>query len=1041
MRNFKVSSTWLSGLAFLASGLIVPSGIVMAQDEGDEQLEEITVTGSRISSQNITAASPVMSINMDELNLKQTTNIERVFRDLPITIPGDGENVNNGTGGQSTIDLRGLGQGRSLILMDGKRVAPYDIDGIASTDVIPVNMVKRVDIVTGGASAVYGSDAMSGAVNFILRDDFEGFEIDFGWSETDSGVAVAGGGQDSTSINVLFGAAFDDGRGHVVIGGGHNERGQILLAEREYSIFGVSSTTGSGLGAPPARPASDCEGGTEHTTDPSTGVGSTTAMPGTLNLRSGHDFQFRDNGDLVLGRCAQFNFNPFNLIQTPMERWQATTIASYSFNDNVEFYGRASFSANESTFEIAPSGTFGSTFTIPVGNPFFNAAAQTLIVNDLNAGAVTAAADVQAAIAALLAQPPPLSADDMATLAALQATAAADPLGFLAVGIHDLNNDGVFDATESFTSTARRRTLELGVRSAIYDTDYFQYVVGVRGQLPGAMEAWDYDLSYSRGESDFIETRDGFTNLTNLALGINTVSATQCETIQGVVTGAPCTPINVFGPVGSITAEQREAGFFIAIASDLRKSTQTIYSGSVSGTIDALRIPLAEDGLSVAFGLEFSELTATSSPDECLKLQPASCGGGAGGFRLPIIGAYDSDEYFVEAILPIVQGRTGFENLGIEVGYRSADYDVQGSTESWKAGISWEIMPGFRLRFMEQEAVRVANVGELFQPVTTGLDNARLDPCSIGPAGYVPPVAGSELFNLCVQTGMLPGQVGTVADIIAGQINVFNGTNLLALPTPEEASTTTFGFVWEPDMFDFLTATTLSIDYYDIQINNYIAEPTGQEALDLCYVLADPTCLAGVVRSAGALGETGTGIPAFVTNFVLYEAEGIDFVLNTGFDAGNIGEFAVSLTAHQYLTNEFQTTLAQPIVDCKGRYGTSCDPVPEFRSVLRFSWFREQFDASLNWRHIGDMDAQSNEAAALFEAFRSVDAQDYIDLSFGYEYRDIGRISFLVTNAFDEDPPILGSDTGTTAFNNANTFSSLYDTVGRVYSVNLRFTF
>jgi len=242
-------------------------------------------------------------------------------------------------------------------------------------------------------------------------------------------------------------------------------------------------------------------------------------------------------------------------------------------------------------------------------------------------------------------------------------------------------------------------------------------------------------------------------------------------------------------------------------------------------------------------------------------------------------------------------------------------------------------------------------------------------------------------------------------------------------------------------MFDFLTATTLSIDYYDIQINNYIAEPTGQEALDLCYVLADPTCLAGVVRSAGALGETGTGIPAFVTNFVLYEAEGIDFVLNTGFDAGNIGEFAVSLTAHQYLTNEFQTTLAQPIVDCKGRYGTSCDPVPEFRSVLRFSWFREQFDASLNWRHIGDMDAQSNEAAALFEAFRSVDAQDYIDLSFGYEYRDIGRISFLVTNAFDEDPPILGSDTGTTAFNNANTFSSLYDTVGRVYSVNLRFTF
>jgi outer membrane receptor protein involved in Fe transport len=147
------------------------------------------------------------------------------------------------------------------------------------------------------------------------------------------------------------------------------------------------------------------------------------------------------------------------------------------------------------------------------------------------------------------------------------------------------------------------------------------------------------------------------------------------------------------------------------------------------------------------------------------------------------------------------------------------------------------------------------------------------------------------------------------------------------------------------------------------------------------------------------------------------------------------------LTAHQYLTNEFQTTLAQPIVDCKGIYGTSCDPVPEFRSVLRLSWFREQFDASLNWRHIGDMDAQADEAAALFAAFRSVDSQDYIDLTFGYEYQDIGRISLLVTNAFDEDPPILGSGTVSTAAGNANTFASLYDTLGRTYSVNLKFTF
>jgi hypothetical protein len=163
-----------------------------------------------------------------------------------------------------------------------------------------------------------------------------------------------------------------------------------------------------------------------------------------------------------------------------------------------------------------------------------------------------------------------------------------------------------------------------------------------------------------------------------------------------------------------------------------------------------------------------------------------------------------------------------------------------------------------------------------------------------------------------------------------------------------------------------------------------------------------------------------------------FQAEGVDFVLNTGFDAGNIGEFGVAYTAHQYLTNEFQTTPLSPVVDCKGAYGTSCDPVPEFRSTLRINWFREQFDASLLWRYIGEMDAQAGEAATLFPEFRSVDAESYFDLTFGYEYRDIGRISLLLR---------IGNNTGSTSFNSGNTFPSLYDTMGRTYMVNLKFTF
>lgn len=1008
-----------------------------AADDDTIIIDEVITTGTRIKNENLVAASPITTIGQEEISLKQTPNIERVFRDLPITIPGDGENVNNGTAGQATLDLRGLGPQRSLILIDGKRLAPYDINGIVTTDVIPINMLERVDVVTGGASAVYGSDAMSGAVNFVLRKDFEGFELDLGWSDTDSGAAAGSGGGDTRYIAALFGVASDDGRGHMVLGASNTERGSILLAEREFGLFGVSSSTGSGLGSPPPEPTPDCSGNTSFTTAHSSGVGSTTAIPATLNLRSGNNYQFRDNGDLIQGQCARFNFNPFNYYQTPQDRWQATTIASYEFNDSVEFYARATFSSNSSDFQIAPSGTFGTAFTIPVLNPFFNDAARTTIVNDLNTGAALFVSTTTTAINDILALPNP-TPEDLDTLAALQAALAADPQGFSSVGIQDINADGVFDNNDAFTSTARRRTLELGPRTGIFDTDYFQYVLGARGTLPGAADAWNYDVSFQRGESDFVETRDGFTNLTNLQLGIDTVSATECLSVNGVLTGAPCTPINIFGPVGSITDQQRADGFFIAIASDIRRSVQSIWHASIDGSIDAFTLPSAETGFAIAAGMEFTELDASSSPDECLKLAPASCQGGAGGNRLPVNGAYTSDEYFLEAILPLVQGKTGFENLSIEAGWRTSDYDVQGSVDTWKAGVSWEVVPGFRIRAMQQEAVRVANVGELFRPITTGLDNATFDPCSIGNPN--PPQPGDTLFNLCVQTGMLPTQVGVVNDIISGQINVFNGTNPNALPSPEEATTRTLGFVWEPD-FGTTTGTTISLDYYDIEINDYIAQPTGQEALDTCYVLADPVCLAGVVRIGGAITETGTGVPAFFTNFEVFKAEGVDLVVNTGFDLRGAGELGLALTAHQYLTNEFQTTSLSAVVDCKGIYGTSCDPVPEFRSTLRANWIRNDFDASLLWRHIGSMDAQANEAAALFPAFRSVEAQDYFDLSFGWTYENFGRVSLLVTNLMDEDPPILGNNTGSTAFNSGNTFPSLFDTVGRTYSVNLKLTF
>ena len=129
------------------------------------------------------------------------------------------------------------------------------------------------------------------------------------------------------------------------------------------------------------------------------------------------------------------------------------------------------------------------------------------------------------------------------------------------------------------------------------------------------------------------------------------------------------------------------------------------------------------------------------------------------------------------------------------------------------------------------------------------------------------------------------------------------------------------------------------------------------------------------------------------------------------------------------------------MVDCNGFYGTSCDPVPEFRSIFRVNYLFNDFDASLLWRHIDDMDAQEGEAATLFEEFRSVDSQDYFDLSFGYTWNDMVRFQALIANIADEDPPILGDNTGSTRANNGNTFPSMYDTMGRVYNLSVKVSF
>lgn len=209
--NPRISAAVRVALGVTAGFIVLGSASSALAQDDDASLEEITVTGTRIKVPGIVSSSPIYSIGEGEIQLQAQPEVERILRLLPVTKPDDGQNVNNGSDGAATIDLRGLGEERNLILIDGKRATPYSIAGLVDTQTIPTALIERIDIITGGASAVYGSDAIAGALNFVMKKDFEGIDLRYNHTVTDENDGV------TQSASMTMGTNMADGRGNAVL--------------------------------------------------------------------------------------------------------------------------------------------------------------------------------------------------------------------------------------------------------------------------------------------------------------------------------------------------------------------------------------------------------------------------------------------------------------------------------------------------------------------------------------------------------------------------------------------------------------------------------------------------------------------------------------------------------------------------------------------------------------------------------------------------------------------------------------------------------
>jgi iron complex outermembrane recepter protein len=956
----------------LLAGSVAAATPAFAQQStsGEASLEEIVVTGTRVTSPGVVAISPIVSIGAEEFAQRQPVAVEELIKTLPAAFPAIGPGTNNGSGGGATIDLRGLGAQRSLVLVNGRRVVPFDLNAQVDTNVIPIALIERVDLVTGGASAVYGADAVAGVVNFVLKDDFEGIDASALYGQSGEGDAQR------VRADLTMGANVADGRGNFVISLGYTQTDELLQGDRDFGFFSRSSVTGAVQGSQTSIPT--------FWTNPTPGL-PTSALGSVIDPVTG------------LVRAATdpdtFNFNPVNYFVTPLNRYQVTGLGSYEINAHADVYTELLYTRSDVATQLASSGSFLNVYNVPIGNPYLPNPARQQICAARNADTSTT--------------------NDIPAARCVAGSAGTDTVA-MALG---------------------RRFEEFGPRLNDFETNVFQYTVGVRGDIVGS---WSYDAYYSYGESDQIQTRVNWGSFSKVQQALNAFTTTSC-----VNAANGCVPLNLFGPQGTITPAMVK---FVNLDAILRTSVdQTVASGVVNGDLGAIKSPFSENPIGLAFGVEHRRVQGGNKSDSASQIQGEVLGTGA---PLPDrSGTITLREAFGEAIIPLVTDMPFVRSLSLEAGYRYTDFEAQLSDNygSYKYGIDWAPIEDVRLRAMFQRATRAPNINELFAPQVTGLNNLAVDPCQGANINAAQANTPGTLSNLCRLTGVPATAVGTLPAPSAGQVNQLTGGN----PElgPEKADTVTLGLVFTPT---FINNLTLTIDYWDIEITEAISSPAVTDVLNGCYSTAfNPGLTFGgtcdLVRRSPITGTfNGVDAPGIVraqSNLGVYQTDGWDLGAAYLLDIGEYGRLSFSFNGTYVNSWKFQANPAAVNRQCVGYYSIACGaPLPEVKFNQRTTWSFSQFDVSYNWYYIGSTEEEPGGTNFL-PAYAKIDAVNYIDLSFGWRPNETLRLNLTVANAFDESPPEVGNSIGSTTTNSGNTFPQSYDVVGRYFTLGATFSF
>ena len=965
-------------------------------------LQEIIVTGSRIASPNEVSTSPIQVVSSKSIQVSGKTDISDIIAQLPQNYSNDlGQDLGNGTsglataGGVATADLRGLGPARTLVLIDGRRLGVGSPNTAISQpapdlDQIPAGLVERVEVVTGGASAAYGSDAIAGVVNFIMKKNFEGFQVDGQIGENwhnnhdlivqdlvrQSGytppTGTAKDGRNKT-FDMLMGTNFADGKGNVTAFLSYRHADPVASSQRDFGACQLS----------PNQDANHNVIGVSCGGSSNSNWFQPTRGPDAGNVYSVSGSSFVPNGTPGTTPPANYNSQPFIYMTREDDRYNAAFMAHEEINDWLQPYSEFFFMDDKTRQQVAPAALFKDS------NPLDPTGAGDYYVNCSN---------------------PLLSAQQQGILCTPAQIAA------------DAANPG------SATAQVRigRRNVEGGNRFVDFEHTNYRAVLGTKGTFA---DAWSYDLYGQYFYTTFSDSNQKYLNyeaITNALLVTGTAANPTC--ISGGTHG--CVPYNIFSD-GGVT--QAALNYLYALGTAKGSATLRTLHADITGKLGDYGItsPLATEGLGVNVGFEHRNDHEVLQPDAVEESQLLS---GFGSAVAPIDAGQSVSEGFIELRAPLIQDKPGAKELLFDTGYRHSNYSTAGATNTYKFEVQYAPLADYRFRASYDRAIRAPSVAELFTPPIVGLTTVAPDPCA-------PPITFTLLQ--CERTGVTPAQYnsGSIPQGTAAQLSQETSGNTEL--KPEQADTYTLGLNFAPSQIAHLTG---SIDYFHIRVKDEIGVIPYLVVVANCANSGDPTYCSQIVRSpsTGSLNGNSIASGGYVIqkNYNLGTAinSGIDTQLNYKFDLPpGFGGVSFALNGAYLLHNETTPLPGAHTFDCAGLFGANCQTVnPRWHHLFRTTWDTPwNVSASLTWRYIGPVseDNNSGDPTLHFSTFGgydfyngSIPSYSYLDLEATWNVNSTLQIRAGANNILDKDPPLINSDI--VAGGAANTYS-IYDMFGR----------